>query len=576
MGWACVVHVPELCNALCAGGRVNVAGKTPQEDEEGEEADNPQWHALGHAGPPKAVSDLIPRVRADWFDSRVTLDKLQDRNPNRVGGAWPLGIIDQRICSSRAVHVSCGYAHTAAVTDDGCVWTWGAGQEGQLGQYNWESRRQPTRVHLSHAGPVAPPQESPKKDVSKLEIPDFSSPAPAEGSGLGGKKVSMVDCGQAHTAAVTRDGSLWLWGRGHEGQLGLGHVERLNVPTILSAQALGRSSIAMVACGACHTAVVTDRGGVWTWGLGEDGQLGHEQRVSSRVPVEIGPQRLGGLCALMISCGHSHTGVITEGGGMWMWGAGAKGRLGLGDSERRLSPTQMPREALGGERATMVSCGGAHSAAVTEGGALWLWGWNRYGQCACPESGDLLEPRRASAHAMAGAPAAFVCCGGSHTAVITEVSSAQARPSFVDGCGPYAAAAGPQVELRRAKDFGSVDYDRAGKKRERGVGGEGHTVVWTFGRGSVGQLGHGKAEDEAVPTMVSGGWCLQPGVRMVACGDEHTALVTGDLRLFNWSFECCAGKLRQRRGLMDRRQGDQPAYRGARERRRPQPGHSAG
>ena len=65
----------------------------------------------------------------------------------------------------------------------------------------------------------------------------FSSPSSAEGSGLVDKKVSMVDCGQAHTTAVTRDGSLWLWGRGHEGQLGLCQVERLNVQTILSAQA---------------------------------------------------------------------------------------------------------------------------------------------------------------------------------------------------------------------------------------------------------------------------------------------------------------------------------------------------
>jgi hypothetical protein len=65
----------------------------------------------------------------------------------------------------------------------------------------------------------------------------LSSPAPAEGSGLVGKKVSMVDCGQALTADVMRDGSLLLWGRGHEWQLVLGQVERLNVPTILSAQA---------------------------------------------------------------------------------------------------------------------------------------------------------------------------------------------------------------------------------------------------------------------------------------------------------------------------------------------------
>ena len=88
----------------------------------------------------------------------------------------------------------------------------------------------------------------------------------------------------------------------------------------------------------------------------------------------------------------------------------------------RLIPTQMAGEALGGGLATMVSCGGAHSAAVVEGGALWLWGWNRYGQCAAPDAADLLAPRRAPPHEMAGAPAVFVSCGGSHTAVIAGLS----------------------------------------------------------------------------------------------------------------------------------------------------------
>ena len=87
----------------------------------------------------------------------------------------------------------------------------------------------------------------------------------------------------------------------------------------------------------------------------------------------------------------------------------------------------------------------------------------------------------------------------------------------------------------------AVDHDSA-RTRVRGFEGGGHTVLWTFGGGSSGQLGQGTVADQAVPAMVSGGWCFQPGVRMVACGDEHTALVSGDARDFNWSFECSAGR----------------------------------
>ena len=73
------------------------------------------------------------------------------RNPSRVGGAWPLGQqqLDQRLAFTRAEHVACGEWHTALVTTDGDVWTWGAGDDGQLGHYNWECRRFPTMVYLS-------------------------------------------------------------------------------------------------------------------------------------------------------------------------------------------------------------------------------------------------------------------------------------------------------------------------------------------------------------------------------------------------------------------------------------------
>ena len=36
--------------------------------------------------------------------------------------------------------VACGYRHTAAVTEDGGLWAWGAGDEGQLGLTSLEHR----------------------------------------------------------------------------------------------------------------------------------------------------------------------------------------------------------------------------------------------------------------------------------------------------------------------------------------------------------------------------------------------------------------------------------------------------
>ena len=211
-----------------------------------------------------------------------------------------------------------------------------------------------------------------------------------------------------------------------------------------------------------------------------------------------------------------------------MWGAGAKGRLGLGDTERRLIPTQVPCDALGDGAAHMVACGGAHSAAVTIDGRLFVWGWNRYGQCGVETSGaDVLWPRWVPSEQLGGASVLMVSCGQAHTLVTAQVTLAHAR-------------AAPAT--RAPADAGGVAA-RAGQEKT------GPSTVWAWGRGSAGQLGHGHTDDDVSISDVSisvvkGGWSSQRGVRMVACGNEHTALVTGDAHQFSWSFSCAAGRLR--------------------------------
>ncbi len=39
------------------------------------------------------------------------------------------------------------------------------------------------------------------------------------------KKVSKVTCGWGHTAVITEDGQVYIWGRNNSAQLGLGHSE---------------------------------------------------------------------------------------------------------------------------------------------------------------------------------------------------------------------------------------------------------------------------------------------------------------------------------------------------------------
>jgi hypothetical protein len=63
-----------------------------------------------------------------------------------------------------------------------------------------------------------------------------------------------------------------------------------------------------------------------------------------------------------ISCGAAHTLAVTGEGAVWSWGCGGGGRLGHGDVRDRFSPTLI--EGLKGSSVTMVAAGLWHSAAL--------------------------------------------------------------------------------------------------------------------------------------------------------------------------------------------------------------------
>jgi len=86
---------------------------------------------------------------------------------------------------------ACGYYHTVTLTEEGDVWTCGAGTHGQLGHDNRDHLLKPQRVG---------------------------------GEEVFGARVIEVTAGPRHTMAVCQDGTVWSWGGSSEGQLGHGEM----------------------------------------------------------------------------------------------------------------------------------------------------------------------------------------------------------------------------------------------------------------------------------------------------------------------------------------------------------------
>jgi len=132
----------------------------------------------------------------------------------------------------RAVLVAVGATHSAAVTQDGALWTWGSGCCGQLGHGDDDSQPAPARVL----------------------------------TGLQGLRVWTVSCGPEHTLVVTEDGGVSAMGRNAQGCLGFAADGDCVVATRIDPAAFGGARMVSVTAGAaCSTAVCED-GCLYGWG----------------------------------------------------------------------------------------------------------------------------------------------------------------------------------------------------------------------------------------------------------------------------------------------------------------------
>jgi alpha-tubulin suppressor-like RCC1 family protein len=73
-----------------------------------------------------------------------------------------------------------------------------------------------------------------------------------------------VACGDHHTVALSRNGEVHTWGNGMFGQLGHGDNNSTNIPTRVESLLCGVTVI-KVNCGEYHTAVITKEGVLLTW-----------------------------------------------------------------------------------------------------------------------------------------------------------------------------------------------------------------------------------------------------------------------------------------------------------------------
>ncbi|KAJ1286199.1 hypothetical protein BS78_03G334600 [Paspalum vaginatum] len=330
------------------------------------------------------------------------------------------------------VRADAGWAHCVAITDEGEVYTWGWKECVPTGRVVGDQSSVGTMEKDERQIAMATEQVSPRSQVSRTSSGAASGPSESRGTDDSTKRRRLSSAKHGPESSTSSD-------------------ESLSAPPCVVTFNTGVKIVA-VAAGGRHTLALSDLGQVWGWGYGGEGQLG----LGSRIRTVSSPHPIP--CIESALYGKDRSSAMK----------------GNKNAEGHISKVM-------GSCVRAIACGGRHSAAVTDSGALLTFGWGLYGQCGQGNTDDVLSPTCVSS--ILGVKMQDVAAGLWHT-VCT-----------------------------------SVDGD-----------------VYSFGGNQFGQLGTGSDQAETVPKLVDATSLENKNARSVSCGARHSAIITDEGEVFCWGW----------------------------------------
>ncbi len=258
--------------------------------------------------------------------------------------------------------------HVLALDNAGVVWAWGDNSLGQTGQSDTT-----TEVSVPTAVP-------------------------------GVNNAVAIAAGVNHSLALQADGTLLSWGLNTDGCLGQGSLTNgasFGAAAVdLSALAAAGRSLVAIDAGDTHSVALADDGSVWAWGNGGAGQTGHNGTTDVATPLPVRREAddtlLDGIIA--VEAGRDHNVALRADGTLWLWGAGAAGQLGLGDTAGHRGAVEL--SVVAGHRVTRIGAGAYTSFAIDDTGAAWGWGEDGNGEAGIATAGsDVMVPTQLTAFA---------------------------------------------------------------------------------------------------------------------------------------------------------------------------------
>lgn len=167
-------------------------------------------------------------------------------------------------------------------------------------------------------------------------------------------------------------GGIYVWGANESGQLGLGAMSGVKVPTLMPQDFFESSGekFTEVKAGPNFCLGLTNYGNVYGWGKNSVGQLGLGSNNNQKRP-----RKIPGLTNVKsIGVGLDFAMAIKKDGTLWTWGNNDKKQLG-----RIIGVENLPGQVLGISNAKLVSGGTGFTVVVDTKGDVYTFGTNEDG-----------------------------------------------------------------------------------------------------------------------------------------------------------------------------------------------------
>ncbi len=423
--------------------------------------------------------------------------------------------------------VAVGAYHSIALKNDGTVWSWGLGDNGELGNGSINTSFTPIQV----------------KDTA--------------GTGfLTG--ITSIAAGFSHSMAVKNDGTVWAWGVNGEGQLGVNSFVSISTTPIQVKDTAGTgflTGITSIAAGFSHSMAVKNDGTVWAWGSNFNGQLGDDSYSQSLTPVQVkdtaGTSYLADVISVDGGAQNSHSLALKNDGTVWAWGYNANGQLGDNSQTESLTPVQVKDTAGTGflTGITAVDNGNGYSLALKNDGTIWAWGVNTNGRLGDNSVAQRLTPFQVVNEVYSSdvltdlSDVKAIVAGSSHSLAVKNDGTVWSWGLNTNGQlgNSSTTSSSIPVQVKDTNDgtgyLTGITAIAAGISYSMALKNDG--TVWSWGLNTNGQLGNGSTTSSSIPVQVkdtNDGTGYLAGITAIAAGSSHSLALKNDGTVWAWGL----------------------------------------